>query len=353
MTGSGNKTPAPVVGFTEAEDTAQAATAAPEEETYTVAMTGDIMMGTTYPDNALPTDDGAMLFNDVKGILRKADIAAGNLEGTFCDTAEVTKKKESEHSYSFRTPVEFAPRLKEAGFDFLCMANNHACDFGYDGVRSTERALDALGITYAGLTGRREYAVIERRGIRFGLCAFGHNSYTLKHREHRKVKEILDSLNARADIIIVSFHGGGEGKEYSHLPYDKEKYLNEDRGSLRKFARFCIDNGADVVFGHGPHVVRCVELYKDRIIAYSLGNFCTPYAISIAGISGFAPILEVKTDRQGRFLTGQIHSFMQRKGEGPRKDAAHNAARQIASLTQTDVPDGKLRINTNGKITKK
>ena len=351
MTGTGRKAPAPVVGFTEAEDTAQAATAAPEEETYTVAMTGDIMMGTTYPDNALPTDDGAMLFNDVKGILRKADIAAGNLEGTFCDTAEVTKKKESEHSYSFRTPVEFAPRLKEAGFDFLCMANNHACDFGYDGVRSTERALDALGITYAGLTGRREYAVIERRGIRFGLCAFGHNSYTLKHREHRKVKEILDSLNARADIIIVSFHGGGEGRAFSHLPYDKEEYLSEDRGELRRFARFCIDNGADIVFGHGPHVVRCVELYKDRFIAYSLGNFCTPYGISILGVSGYAPVIVAETDRQGRFVRGRIHPFIQKRGLGPRRDTTNAAITEIKRLTADDIPDGRLTISNDGKIT--
>ena len=351
MTGSDGKAPAPVVVYQ--QDTASDSTARQHVDTCVMALTGDIMMGTTYPEHALPPDDGAALFADTKDILRRADIAAGNLEGTFCDTLGITKKKDSEHSYSFRTPVEFAPRLKEAGYDFICMANNHALDFGYDGVRSTEAELDKLGIRYAGLQGRNKFAVAERGGVRYGFCAFGHNSYTLRHREENKVKEILDTLRTMADIIIVSFHGGGEGKEYSHLPYDKEKYLNEDRGSLRKFARFCIDNGADVVFGHGPHVVRCVELYKDRLIAYSLGNFCTPYAISIAGISGFAPILEVKTDRQGRFLTGQIHSFMQRKGEGPRKDAAHNAARQIASLTQADVPDGKLRIDTNGKITKK
>ena len=351
MTGTGRKAPAPVVGFTEAEDTAQAATAAPEEETYTVAMTGDIMMGTTYPDNALPTDDGAMLFNDVKGILRKADIAAGNLEGTFCDTAEVTKKKESEHSYSFRTPVEFAPRLKEAGFDFLCMANNHACDFGYDGVRSTERALDRLGIAYAGLTGRRELAVVERRGVRFGLCAFGHNSRTLKHREHRKVKAVLDSLRKVSDIVIVSFHGGGEGKAYSHLPYGKEEYLGEDRGELRSFARFCIDNGADIVFGHGPHVVRCVELYKDRLIAYSLGNFCTPYGISILGTAGYAPVIVAETDRQGRFRGGRIHPFIQKRGLGPRRDTTYAAVTEIRRLTADDIPGGRLIIHDDGTMT--
>lgn len=353
MTGTGRKQPAPVVGFTHEEDTAAMPGGRPQEDTYTVAMVGDIMMGTTYPDNALPKDDGAALFIDVKDILSRADIAAGNLEGTLCDTAEVTNKKESDYSYSFRTPIEFAPRLKEAGFDFLCMANNHACDFGYEGVRSTERTLDKLGIAYAGLTGRRELAVVERRGIRFGLCAFGHNSRTLKHRERSKVKEILDSLQKVADIVIVSFHGGGEGKAYSHLPYGKEEYLGEDRGELRNFARFCIDNGADIVFGHGPHVVRCVELYKDRLIAYSLGNFCTPYGISILGTSGYAPVIVAETDRQGRFMGGRIYPFIQKRGLGPRRDTTYAAVNEIRRLTADDVPGGRLTIHDDGTMTER
>ncbi len=322
----------------------------PSDDIFTVALTGDIMMGTTYPDSVLPPDNGRALFRDVQAILRRADIAAGNLEGTICDTTYSTRKKTSEYNYAFRMPPEFAPLLKEAGFDFLCMANNHTNDFGPAGIRSTEAELSRLGISFAGIRGHNELAVVERRGVKFGLCAFGHNAHTLRMDNPSKVRSILDSLQRVADIVIVSFHGGAEGSAYSHLPYGKEEFLNENRGSLREFARFCIDNGADIVYGHGPHVVRCIETYRGRFIAYSLGNFCTPYGISILGISGYAPVIEVQTDRQGRFLNGTIHPFIQRRGLGPRRDTTGVVIKRIAELTAEDIPQGKLRISNDGKI---
>ena len=193
-------------------------------------------------------------------------------------------------------------------------------------------------------------AVLERGGVRFGLCAFGHNGHTMRHQELATVRGVLDSLRAMADIVVVSFHGGGEGKAFSHLPDSTERFLGEDRGSLRRFARFCIDNGADIVYGHGPHVVRCVEMYKGRFIAYSLGNFCTPYAISIMGLSGYAPVIVVRTDRRGRFLDGRIHPFIQRKGLGPRRDTTGVVVRQIRMLTDTDVYGGRLRISDDGAV---
>lgn len=318
-------------------------------DTLAVALTGDIMMGTAYPDTMLPANDGRGLFRDVAGILARADLAVGNLEGTLCDSAEA-RKRGSDYTYSFRTPLSFASRLKEAGYDYLSMANNHSFDFGMRGIVSTERALDRLGISYSGVSGRAELAVVRRGGMRYGVCAFGHNAHTLRHQDLPKVRQVLDSLRSSADIVVVSFHGGGEGASFSRLPEGKEMFLGEDRGDLRGFARFCIDNGADIVFGHGPHVVRCVELYKDRFIAYSLGNFCTPYAISIVGLSGFAPVIEVKTDKSGKFLAGRIHSFIQRKGLGPRRDTCNAVVRQIRTLTDADVRGGGLRISDDGLI---
>lgn len=348
-TGAGKVLPAPVVRDTSTVETVDVVPEDASCDTLTVALTGDIMMGTTYPDTVLPSDDGRRLFRDVAGILRRADIAVGNLEGTLCDSSEMTKKV-SEYTYAFRTPVRFAPRLKEAGYDFLSMANNHSFDFGMEGVLSTEEALEGQGIAYSGIIGRRRYAVVERGGVKYGICAFGHNSHTLRHQNLGVVKAVLDSLQAKADIIIVSFHGGAEGVAMSHLPYGKEKFLNEDRGSLRQFARFCIDNGADIVYGHGPHVVRCIEVYKGRFIAYSLGNFCTPYGINITGISGYAPVIEAKMNRSGRFVGGRIHSFIQKRGLGPRKDTTEVVVRQIKRLTDEDMPGGKVKISRSGKI---
>ena len=327
--------------------------AAPKErkDTLTFAFVGDIMMGTTFPTRQLPANGGKDLFRDVAALLRQADVAAGNLEGTLCDSGE-TKKKVSAVSYAFRTPTSYSHYLKEAGFDFLSMANNHAHDFGTDGIRSTERELDSLGIGRCGIAGRQEFAIVERAGMKVGFCAFGHNSYTIMHTDTACVGRLIRKVRPLVDILVVSFHGGAEGAAASHLPQGKELFLGENRGSLRQLAHQCIDLGADIVYGHGPHVPRCMELYKGKIVAYSLGNFCTPRSINLKGISGYAPLLEVKVDSQGNFIEGQIHSFVQQPGVGPRKDPQNRAAALIRDLTKSDVSSPKLSFGADGKIQK-
>jgi len=319
-------------------------------DTLTIAMTGDIMMGTTYPDTMLPRHEGALLFRDVKPVLRRADLAVGNLEGAICDGGESTK--EGPNTYAFRTPTTYGQWLRDAGYDFLSMANNHANDFGEEGIASTEHVLRQQGIKFAGLAGRVEAAVIERKGLKIGFCAFGHNPYTLRHtdEELKTVSRIVDHLVKTTDIVIVSFHGGAEGTRYSHLPDSMETFYKEKRGYLRRLAHFCIDRGADIVYGHGPHVVRATEVYKGRFIAYSLGNFCTPYGMNLKGISGYAPVIEVNTDRKGRFLDGRIHSFIQYHGTGPRRDDKHSVARQIRQLSQQDIPHSEAIIDQKGNI---
>lgn len=321
-------------------------------DTLTVALTGDIMMGTTYPTTQLPPSEGRLLFQDVKNVLSTADVAAGNLEGALCDGGTSTKQLSSK-SFAFRTPVSYAPRLTEAGFDFLSMANNHARDFGEYGIISTEDALRKEGIAFAGIKGRTESMVIKRAGLRIGVCAFGHNPYTIRHQDLAAVRRIITDLCSCADVVIVSFHGGAEGRANNRLPHGKETFYGEDRGSLREFAHFCIDAGADVVYGHGPHVVRAVELYKEHLIAYSLGNFCTPYGMSLSGISGYAPVLEVKVLSDGRFVGGRIHSFIQQRGVGPRLDTENRVAREMRRLTLLDVPGTPIDIADDGTITRK
>lgn len=110
---------------------------------------------------------------------------------------------------------------------------------------------------------------------------------------------------------------------------------------------------ADIVSGHGPHVCRAIELYKNHLIAYSLGNFCTPFGISVEGKSGYAPLLEVRTLRDGRFVSGRIHSFIQQYGMGPRFDPDGNAAREIRRLTSLDMPGTPLLISGDGTISRK
>ena len=318
-------------------------------DTLTVAMVGDIMMGTTHPSVMLPANDGANLFKDSKSILLRADLAVGNLEGVLCDGGTSTKSG-GPGSYSFRMPTKYAPRLKEAGFDFLSMANNHANDFGLEGIESTERCLDEQGILYAGIAGRKECAVVERHGRKIGLCAFGHNHYTVRHIDFDNVARIVDSLVSTCDIVIVSFHGGAEGRDKCHLPDGPESFLGENRGSIRELAHFCIDHGADIVYGHGPHVMRAVEVYKDRFIAYSLGNFCTPYNVSLVGISGQAPLVVVGIDENGRFLRGCVYPMTQTRGLGPRHDKTGSVIKQLRMLSECDVPHSQVNISQKGLI---
>ncbi len=324
--------------------------AAAQTDTLTIAMVGDVMMGTTFPSRMLPENEGKDLFNDAKSILRSADLTVGNLEGTLCDGGQSTKGT-GPNSYSFRTPTSFAPRLKEVGFDYMSMANNHANDFGQTGIESTEQCLREQGILFSGIEGRVEKCVIERGGKKIGLCAFGHNSYTLKHTDLTVVGRIVDALVKDCDLVIVSFHGGAEGRTQSHLPQGSETFLGENRGSLRQLAHFCIDHGADIVYGHGPHVVRAMEVYKGRFIAYSLGNFCTPYNVSLTGISGYAPIVKIKIDKQtGAFLNGQIYPFIQTRGIGPRTDHSGAVVNQLKQLSEADVPQSQAKINADGSI---
>lgn len=321
--------------------------------TLNLAFVGDIMPGTTFPDSRLPEKDGATLFKDVDSILTAADVAAGNMEGALADEGETTKKG-GKFSYSFRVPTRYGKLIADAGFDFMSMANNHAFDFGLDGVKSTEATLHSNGIAYSGIGGRKESAIVERNGVRYGFCAFGHNSYTLKHADQENVKRIIGNLREKADIVIVSFHGGAEGTAHKHLPQGKEMFLGENRGDLRNFAHFCIDNGADVVYGHGPHVVRAVELYKNHFIAYSLGNFCTPYGVNISGISGYAPVLQLTVNAaDGTFVGGKINSFIQQRGKGPRRDPLNLVAKEIRSLTNADFSNPKLTIANDGTISKR
>lgn len=316
-----------------------------------VAMVGDIMPGTTYPTNRLPKDGGRHLFDDVDSLLKSSDIALGNLEGVFCVGGTSTNIG-NPTGYSFRIPPSYASLFLDAGFDFLNLANNHLRDFGPYGYEMTMHILDSIGMPYAGLKGYRKYSLIKRNGLKVGICAFGQNEYCYQHFcDSALMLSILKELRPMCDIMIVSVHGGAEGEKAAHLPYDMEYYVGERRGMLRNFAHMCIDMGADLIWGHGPHVPRAVELYKGRFIAYSLGNFCSPFGLGIKGRCGHAPLIRVRLSKDGSFIDGRIHSFQQISGDGPKLDINNKAAKDIEELTNSDILDSHLKISINGLIT--
>ncbi|MBQ2162903.1 MAG: CapA family protein, partial [Muribaculaceae bacterium] len=191
----------------------------------------------------------------------------------------------------------------------------------------------------------------EIKGVKYGFCAFGHENYTLRTQDTTTVKRIVKKLRAECDIVIVCFHGGSEGLDQRHLPNGTEYFYGADRGNLRQFAHLCIDNGADIVYGHGPHVPRAMELYKGHLIAYSLGNFATPRGMKLHEQTAYAPLLVANLNAEGKLVDAKIHSFIQYRDKGPRRDLENKVAKEIRSLTIDDIKDNRLLIADDGTIT--
>ena len=318
-------------------------------DTVTLAMTGDIMTGSKLPTPNLPPNEGRDIFVDCAEILKGADVACGNLEGVLADSGK-TRKPAGPLNFSFMMPTKSVKLLVDAGYDFLGIANNHINDFYPECMATTIKTLKENGIGVAG-TKDCETSIRELGGVKYGFCAFGHESYTLRTQDTATVQRIVKQLRKECDIVIVCFHGGSEGVSQRHLPNGTEYFHGADRGNLRQFAHLCIDSGADIVYGHGPHVCRAMELYKGHLIAYSLGNFATPRGMSLHGPTAYAPVLVARIDGNGMFLDGKIHSFIQYRDKGPRRDAGNSVAKEIRMLTQADIKDNKLNIADDGTMT--
>ena len=327
--------------------------AARKDRPITIAMVGDIMMGTTFPKNErnLTSDDGATLFQDCAEILRAADIAAGNLEGNMYDgEGKVKPCYNPQRFFAFKMPERYVNHLLDAGFDFVGIANNHIHDFGQEALEGTQRVLDKAGLAYAGVAEKKPTAIVEKDGRKIGFAAFGFDEDMPNLNNFEEIETLVSGLKKQCDFVVVSFHGGGEGVNFQHVPHKKE-ITSRDRGDVEKFAHAAIDAGADAVYGHSPHVPRAAELYKDRIIFYSLGNFCTPFRFNLQGVNGLAPLAVVTLNPDGTFAKGQIHSFVQSRGVGPRIDPSNRAAKKIRELTKSDFPSTPLHISDTGEIT--
>lgn len=324
-----------------------------KNDTITIIGVGDIMLGTSYPEGYLPPDDGRNLLTVVEKVLQNATITFGNHEGTLFDGKGTPKQCANPAlCYAFKSPERYAQYLKRAGFDLMSVANNHSGDFGPEARERTMQVLGAAGIASSGTTAK-PFVVLEKGGVKYGLASFAPNNGTQNINNYTEAKEIVSFLDSLCDIVIVSFHGGAEGRSKQHVPRKKEMFLGENRGDVYKFSRVVIDAGADVVFGHGPHVTRAVDLYKDRFIIYSLGNFATYGRFNLKGETGIAPIMKVFVDKEGKFLKGQIIATKQ-IGEGvPVLDANGEVIEKIQQLTKADFPNGKLKIEDDGSIRKR
>lgn len=330
-----------------------------------IAAVGDIMLASPFPDDTrMPPNDGKGMLDAVTPILSAADIAFGNMEGPIVDSGISEKCKPPEppkegeepkpiRCFAFRMPTRYGKYLKEAGFDVMSVANNHAGDFGTAGRNSTRKTLDALGIKHAG-SDRLKFstAYIEVKGKTVAFIGFAHNTVSPNVNDLVTARRLVQAADKKADIVVVSFHGGAEGSAYQHVPKETEIFFGEKRGNLPLFSRTVIDAGADLVIGHGPHVLRGVEMYKDRLIAYSLGNFATYGWFVLRGETALTAILDVQLAPDGKFVSGKIHAGRQ-EGRGiPVLDPTGESVKRIRSLSQTDFPTIAPQITDDGTITK-
>ncbi|HEY8401445.1 MAG TPA: CapA family protein, partial [Cytophagaceae bacterium] len=229
----------------------------PKKDTISIIGVGDIMIGTNYPSpKYLPPDDGKNLLAPVADILRDADVTFGNHEGTLMNDLGIPKKcQDTTKCYAFKSPEHYVNYLVDAGFDLISIANNHFGDFGEPGRQRTIKVLQDAGLKCAGsLT--LPYTILEKDGVTYGLAAFAPNTGTCSINDHELAKKTVAHLDTLTDIVIVSFHGGAEGKNYQHVTRKTEMFYGENRGNVYQFAHDMIDAGADIIFGHGPHVTR-------------------------------------------------------------------------------------------------
>lgn len=318
----------------------------------TIVAVGDIMMGTIYPVDILPPDDGKGIFKAIQGEFQGGDIVFGNLEGSLCDEAKPVKCKVplSKNCFEFVMPTRYAGHLKEAGFSVLNIANNHILDAGFEGAESTITTLRKAGIQ---VTGGETIANLTKNGKKIAVPGFSYKAspYAYSILDIPEAQEIVSRLKKDHDIVIVSFHGGAEGKHALHIPKDDETFLEENRGNVIKFARAVIDAGADMVIGHGPHVLRAMEVYKGKLIAYSLGNFLTYALFNLKGPNSLSAILRARIDAAtGNFLVGRLVPVRLANGGIPEPDPTGESIRLIRELTAADIKPQSIVIEDNGVI---
>lgn len=231
-----------------------------QETTITISAAGDCTLGTdegfnykrSFKGKYDAVQDPAYFFQNVQPVFAQDDLTIVNMEGTL--TEETTREPKQ---FAFKGDAEYAKILTAGAVETANLANNHSFDYGKKSYEDTITALEAEGISSFGY---ERTAVMDIKGVKVGLAGV----YELA--EHIDCKQdLLDNIASLkeqgAQIIIVSFHWG---QEKENVPNDVQVEL----------AHTAIDNGADLVLGHHPHVLQGIEEYKGKNIVYSLGNFC-------------------------------------------------------------------------------
>ena len=220
------------------------------------------------------------------------------------------------------------------GIDVANLANNHTYDYLAKGLRSTRKALESNEIAYTGLVDT--VAIKEVDGVRIAFLGFAPYPWSPDLRDLEAAKKLVRAADKDADIVVVLMHAGAEGADKATTPQGAERAYGESRGDSRAFSHAVIDAGADLVLGSGPHVVRGMEEYEGRLIAYSLGNFAGWNNFNTSGRLRLSGLLTVRLAEDGRVLDGRWRSLKITGPGVPKPDPKNASAKLVRRLSEKD-----------------
>ncbi len=313
--------------------------------TVSIAAVGDIVMGTrTY---GFPPDGGRTFFSGVERFLA-GDLVLGNLEGTLSVGGASRCRADSRNCFSFQTPPAYARWLVRAGFTTLNLANNHANDFGPSALAQTRATLRERGLRH---TGAPDQITVHRVGkVRVAVVGFSTYRWSPDLRDIAAARKLISEATRRGHVVVVTMHAGAEGAEHQHVTPGTERFLGENRGDVVRFARAAINAGADLVVGHGPHVLRGMEWHRGRLIAYSLGNFGGYNTFNLSGPRQYAGVLKVTLNTDGTWVKGKLVAT-RLIGKGiPVRDRAEHAHAIVRKLSRADFAEKAVRVDPRGVL---
>ena len=261
----------------------------PKEKHYTLSFAGDCTFGSvasnwSNPNHFIKTigENYDYPFDNVRHFFENDDFTIINLEGPLTDSSSGGANKR----FSFRGPTAYTQIMTGSSVEAVTLANNHSEDFGKAGYESTTKVLKDAGITYVEKNGTAMYTT--ESGLKIGLYAGAFDISTSD-----VTKDIAALRNNGAEIVICAFHWGEEGH---YRPSNDQQ----------KIAKAAIDAGADIVYGHHPHVLQKIEQYKDSYIFYSLGNFSFGGAALPGDYDTALLQLDVVRDEKGKVSLGEL-----------------------------------------------
>ena len=308
-----------------------------------IAATGDIAIDRDW---VVPADTDSLFAPVVRAL--RADVVLGNLEGTLALGGVSKCDGVAADCFAFRAPPAYAPAFRRAGFTVLNLANNHAYDFGPRGLADTIAALRRARLLDTGRPGR---IAIQRVGAtRVAVVGFAPYPWAQSLLDVAGVERLVRRAAARADVVVVTMHAGAEGADRAHVRAGSETYLGERRGDVVAVARAAVRAGADLVVGHGPHVLRGMEWYRGRLIAYSLGNFAAHQTLDVSGVLGVSGILRVRLRADGSWRGGKLIATRLVGTGVPTLDQSGAARALVDRLSRQDFGARAVRLSPSGKL---